>query len=258
MAGAGAPLRPRARDSRRRCCAARSPCAGRPDGTFLALDLAAYALDSEELQAALPGDLAGLVLEVDEEVLLAAGEGLDAGLARLRHRGARLTVDRAGAGYGALRMLMRVRPDLVKLDRALVESLAEDGAAQTLVESLVRLSRSFHGEVCADGVEERGGPPRARTPRRALRPGPRRRPGGRGVDAARLPRRGHRPAQQGGGRLPAPACVYRAAGGQRRGLLLDRVDQRVERARRTTPRPRRRADARRCRRSRRRPPSPLR
>jgi len=126
---------------------------GRPDGTFLALDLAAYALDSEELQAALPGDLAGLVLEVDEEVLLAAGEGLDAGLARLRHRGARLTVDRAGAGYGALRMLMRVRPDLVKLDRSLVESLAEDGAAQTLVESLVRLSRSFHGEVCADGVE---------------------------------------------------------------------------------------------------------
>jgi len=41
----------------------------------------------------------------------------------------------------------------VKLDRSLVESLAEDGAAQTLVESLVRLSRSFHGEVCADGVE---------------------------------------------------------------------------------------------------------
>jgi diguanylate cyclase (GGDEF)-like protein/PAS domain S-box-containing protein len=127
---------------------------GRPDGTFLALDLAAYALDSEELQATLPGDLAGLVLEVDEEALLAAGEGLDAGLARLRHRGARLAVDRASAGYGALRMLMRVRPDLVKLDRALVESLAEDGAAQTLVESLVRLSRSFHAEVCADGVED--------------------------------------------------------------------------------------------------------
>ncbi len=127
---------------------------GRPDLTFLALNVAAYALDSDEVQAILPGDLAGIVVELDEEALLAAGEGLDAGIARLRHRGARVTVDRAGAGYGALRMLMRVRPDLVKLDRGLVESLAEDGAAQTLVESLVRLARSFHADVCADGVED--------------------------------------------------------------------------------------------------------
>jgi diguanylate cyclase (GGDEF)-like protein/PAS domain S-box-containing protein len=127
---------------------------GRPDGTFLALNLPAYALDADAVQEVLPADLAGIVVEVDESSLLAAGEGLDIALARLRRRGARLAVDGASAGYAGLRMLMRVRPDLVKLERALVQSVSEDGAAQTLVESFVRLARSFQAEVCADGVED--------------------------------------------------------------------------------------------------------
>jgi diguanylate cyclase (GGDEF)-like protein/PAS domain S-box-containing protein len=126
----------------------------RPDGTFLALNLPAYALDADELQEVLPADLAGIVIEVDEGSLLAAGEGLDIGITRLRHRGARLAVDGAGAGYGALRMLMRVRPDVVKLERGLVQDVAEDGAAQTLVDSFVRLARTFGAEVCAEGVED--------------------------------------------------------------------------------------------------------
>jgi diguanylate cyclase (GGDEF)-like protein/PAS domain S-box-containing protein len=126
---------------------------GRPDRTFLAVNVALYALDSADLQAALPSDLAGLVLELDEPALLAAGEGLEQSLARLRHRGAKLAIDSAGAGYAGLRMLMRLRPDLVKLDRGLVAGIGEDTAAQTLVESFVRLARSFQAEVCADGVE---------------------------------------------------------------------------------------------------------
>ncbi len=76
-------------------------------------------------------------------------------IARLRNRGARLAVDRAGAGYAALRMLMRLRPDIVKLDRGLVEALAEDGAAQTLVESFVRLAHAASMRTCrADGVDD--------------------------------------------------------------------------------------------------------
>ena len=109
-------------------------------------------------------------------------------------------------------MLMRVRPDLVKLDRALVESLAEDGAAQTLVESLVRLSRSFHAEVCADGVEDVEDLHALARLEVRYAQGRAVGPAGRRLDAPASRRRGHRPARQGGGRLPASACVYRAAG----------------------------------------------
>jgi diguanylate cyclase (GGDEF)-like protein/PAS domain S-box-containing protein len=127
---------------------------GRPDGTFLAINLPVYAVGSNAVQAVLPADMAGIVLEVDEASLLAAGEALDLAIGRLRHRGARLAVDHAGAGFAGLRMLMRLRPDLVKLDRRLVQDVAEDSAAQTLVESFVRLARSVGAEVCADGVED--------------------------------------------------------------------------------------------------------
>jgi diguanylate cyclase (GGDEF)-like protein/PAS domain S-box-containing protein len=126
---------------------------GRPDGTFLVLNMPAYALDSDEVQEILPADLEGLVVELDEPALLAAGEGLDASITRLRRRGARFSVEGALAGYAGLRMLLRLRPDLVKLDRALVDSIAEDGAAQTLVESFVRLVRGIGADVGADGVE---------------------------------------------------------------------------------------------------------
>jgi diguanylate cyclase (GGDEF)-like protein/PAS domain S-box-containing protein len=126
---------------------------GRPDLTFLALNLPTHALDADVVHDALPADLAGIVIEVDESSLLAAGEGLDLLLARLRHRGARLTVDDASAGYAGLRMLLRLAPDLVKLDRSLVQSVAEDAATQTLVESVVRLARGVRAEVCADGVD---------------------------------------------------------------------------------------------------------
>jgi EAL domain-containing protein (putative c-di-GMP-specific phosphodiesterase class I) len=126
---------------------------GRPDGTFLVLNLPAYALEADEIEETLPADLEGLVVELDEPALLAAGEGLDSAIARLRRRGARFSVDGALAGYAGLRMLMRLRPDLVKLDRALVDSIAEDGAAQTLVESFVRLARGIGADVGAEGVE---------------------------------------------------------------------------------------------------------
>jgi diguanylate cyclase (GGDEF)-like protein len=126
---------------------------GRPDLTFLALNLPVHALEAELVQDVLPGDLAGLVIEVDETSLLGAGDGIDLLLARLRHRGARLTVDRASAGYAGLRLLLRLAPDLVKLDRSIVQSVAEDAASQTLVESVVRLARGVRAEVCAEGVD---------------------------------------------------------------------------------------------------------
>jgi hypothetical protein len=55
------------------------------------------------------------------------GEELERALARLHDMGARIALDDAGAGYARLQQLMRVRPDIVKLDRSLV-SYRDPGA----------------------------------------------------------------------------------------------------------------------------------
>jgi EAL domain-containing protein (putative c-di-GMP-specific phosphodiesterase class I) len=94
-----------------------------------------------------------VVVEITEHELVADGERLHATLQELRSRGARVAVDDAGAGYAGLRQLMTLRPDLIKLDRGLVEDVAADEAKQALVECFVRFAERTDARVCAEGVE---------------------------------------------------------------------------------------------------------
>jgi EAL domain len=48
---------------------------------------------------------------------------------------------------------MRVAPDLIKLDRSLVQNIHEDPAKQALVESFVRFGRRTGAQVVAEGIE---------------------------------------------------------------------------------------------------------
>jgi diguanylate cyclase (GGDEF)-like protein len=125
----------------------------RPPGTYLSLNLSPSTLRAPEVEAVLPQDLTGLVIEVTEHELASDDALLAADLARLRERGARVAVDDAGAGYAGLQQLMRVSPDLIKLDRSLVQNIHEDPAKQALVDSFVRFGRRTGAQVVAEGIE---------------------------------------------------------------------------------------------------------
>jgi hypothetical protein len=101
----------------------------------------------------LPEDLSGLVIEVTEHELAGDDAALAADLDEIRRRGARIAVDDAGAGYAGLQQLMRVAPDLIKLDRSLVQNIHEDPAKQALVDSFVRFGRRTGAQVVAEGIE---------------------------------------------------------------------------------------------------------
>ena len=120
---------------------------------YVFVNLSPAALRSDELRARLPADLVGVVIEITEHELVADGERTRATLADLRARGARIAVDDAGAGYAGLRQLMVLRPDLIKLDRGLIENVATDQAKQALVECFVRFAERTDATVCAEGIE---------------------------------------------------------------------------------------------------------
>jgi EAL domain-containing protein (putative c-di-GMP-specific phosphodiesterase class I) len=126
---------------------------GRPTGTFLTVNLSPSALASPEVQQALQRPLTGLVLEITEHEAVEDYVDFAGMLAVLRARGARIAVDDAGAGYAGLRQLMILRPDLIKLDRGLIEDVAGDEAKQALVECFVRFAERTDAHVCAEGVE---------------------------------------------------------------------------------------------------------
>jgi EAL domain-containing protein (putative c-di-GMP-specific phosphodiesterase class I) len=71
----------------------------------------------------------------------------------LRSRGARIAVDDAGEGYAGLQQVMRMRADIIKLDRALVADVHADPAKIALIGSLVHFARSTGASICAEGVE---------------------------------------------------------------------------------------------------------
>jgi EAL domain-containing protein/GAF domain-containing protein len=103
--------------------------------------------------AALPTNLEGLVIEITEREFVPDNETLAGALVELRNRGARIAVDDAGAGYSGLKQMMRVQPDIVKLDRDLIKRIHADPARMALVESFVRFAGRIGATVCAEGIE---------------------------------------------------------------------------------------------------------
>ncbi len=126
---------------------------GRPIETHLAVNVSPSALAADCVQRALKGNLEGLVIEITEHEFVPDDDSLSATIADLRSRGARIAIDDAGAGHAGLKQLMRVRPDIVKLDRALISGIHADQAQTALVESFVRFSRDVGAIVCAEGIE---------------------------------------------------------------------------------------------------------
>ena len=126
---------------------------GRPRGTFLCVNLSPTALFSSVVDDVLPGDMAGLVVEITEKEVVSDAPALGEVLTRLRERGARIALDDAGAGYAGLQQVMQLKLDMIKLDRSLVDGVSDDLAKLALIESFVRFARRTGAAVCAEGIE---------------------------------------------------------------------------------------------------------
>ena len=125
----------------------------RPLGFDLAVNVSPTAITSSLVLDSLAGDLTGIIVELTEHDFVADDEALEAALAELRARGARIALDDAGAGHSGLRQLMQARPDIVKLDRTITHGINGDPARIALVESFVRFARDVGAVVCAEGIE---------------------------------------------------------------------------------------------------------
>ena len=126
---------------------------GRPERTFLALNVSPGALVSHEVRAVLPQDLTGIVIELTEHELFSADPTLDRELDALRARGARIALDDAGNGYAGLQQIIRIAPDILKLDRSLVDGIHDDPHRFALLEALISFASTTRAAVCAEGVE---------------------------------------------------------------------------------------------------------
>ena len=92
-------------------------------------------------------------IELTETALLTDSPATMENFAALKRLGFAIVLDDFGTGYSSLRLLHRFRVDKIKIDRSFVADLGQSVEAETLVGAIVKLARSFHLGVIAEGVE---------------------------------------------------------------------------------------------------------
>jgi EAL domain-containing protein (putative c-di-GMP-specific phosphodiesterase class I)/GGDEF domain-containing protein len=93
------------------------------------------------------------VLEINPSDTALQPELFLAGLHRLRRIGYRIALDGVGAGNYPFMVIAEARPDLIKMDREIVEGLPRESSSVAILEALQHLATRIGAQVVAEGVE---------------------------------------------------------------------------------------------------------
>jgi EAL domain-containing protein (putative c-di-GMP-specific phosphodiesterase class I)/CheY-like chemotaxis protein len=125
-----------------------------PEGLFLAINLSPVTAVSQSFLLFLSEEpLDGVVFEISEHARVEDYDDLNAALAELRSRGGRLAIDDAGAGFASLQHILRLAPDLIKLDMALTRDVDSDPARRALASALMSFASEIGADIVAEGIE---------------------------------------------------------------------------------------------------------
>jgi PAS domain S-box-containing protein len=94
-----------------------------------------------------------VTVEVTEHLNVGDYDGFATGLGPLRRAGGKVAIDDFGAGYASLRNILKVRPELIKLDISLTEKINESPVAHALAHSLISFANEVGVRVVAEGIE---------------------------------------------------------------------------------------------------------
>lgn len=98
---------------------------------------------------------AQIVIEITERQTVGDFARLMSYIARLREDGFKIAIDDAGAGYNSLNAIAELRPDVVKIDRALVTDVHANGERRALLTALTRYARQIGTAALGEGIETR-------------------------------------------------------------------------------------------------------
>ena len=122
--------------------------------TYLSVNASPRLLCSGELHRLLADVPTGrMVVEVTEhEPVNDYDELLDA-VTALRRAGARLAIDDVGAGFASFAHVLRLQPDIMKMDITITRGIDRDPARRGLARGIVSVARDTGATVVAEGVE---------------------------------------------------------------------------------------------------------
>ncbi len=94
-----------------------------------------------------------LILEITESLFMENLDEVTQKMKQLKAMGFRFSIDDFGTGYSSLSYLKHLPIDELKIDRAFVTAMGEEGLSQSLVETVYAVATKMHLHVVAEGVE---------------------------------------------------------------------------------------------------------
>lgn len=127
---------------------------GTLDGCRIAVNLSPLTITRTDLLSRLarPGP-SRVVLELTEHMAVDDYDALNLAMCKLREHGVRLAVDDMGTGFASLCHIVKLAPDIIKLDRELVHDLDADPVRQNLVTAMVTFAADVGSDIIAGGIE---------------------------------------------------------------------------------------------------------
>ena len=125
-----------------------------PENIFVSVNASPETIVSGQLDTLLePCPKGRVVLEITEHAEVKDYDALLAAMLPLRKSGIRLAIDDAGAGYSSFQHIIRLNPDIIKLDMSLTRAVDMDLGRQALASALSFFARSTGSEIVAEGIE---------------------------------------------------------------------------------------------------------
>ena len=122
-----------------------------PDEFDVGVNLSPLAALNAEVQDILLSTDRQLVLELTEHERFP--EDLNEGLKPLRDKGILLAVDDAGAGFASFTQILRIRPEIIKLDGEFIRGIEHDSVKRALAASIVQFAAELGAFPVAESIE---------------------------------------------------------------------------------------------------------
>ncbi|HEV8572930.1 MAG TPA: EAL domain-containing protein, partial [Actinomycetota bacterium] len=125
-----------------------------PQGAYLSVNLSPETVTFSSFRDIfINASVDRVVVEITEHAPVQDYAALADALGEFRNGGGRLAVDDAGAGFASLRHILRLAPDLIKLDVTLTRNIDSDQASQAMASALASFASKTHARIVAEGIE---------------------------------------------------------------------------------------------------------
>jgi EAL domain-containing protein (putative c-di-GMP-specific phosphodiesterase class I) len=130
--------------------------AGFPPAVRLAINVSPAVAITDEFFDLVAPVAARLIVELTEHEPVEEYGVLAEALSRLRDMGAYIAIDDVGAGFASLRHILRLSPDILKLDGSLTHGIETDSGTRALTSALIDFAEDTGALITAEGIETEG------------------------------------------------------------------------------------------------------